>query len=354
MANDQQWYMAIGGRQVGPVGEQEIVSNVRNGSIDAKTLLFTAGMTNWTPLKEVPQFAAHLNAGSSAAAAPPSAPGFGAPSAQSYAPLTGRRAHEIDHTIFGEEMQFVEVELDPGESAIAEAGTMMYMTQGIQMETQFGDGSQERSGFLDKVVAAGKRVLTGESLFMTVFTCRSGQRERVAFAAPYPGKIVPIDLAQIGGTLICQKDAFLCAAKGTSIGISFSRKIGRGLFGGEGFILQKLEGDGMAFVHAGGTITSQELTGGETLRVDTGCLVAFLPSVNYDIQFTGGIKNTLFGGEGLFLATLTGPGRVFLQSLPFSRLADRIYTAAPAAGGSRRGEGSILGGLGGLLDGDNS
>jgi uncharacterized protein (TIGR00266 family) len=251
-------------------------------------------------------------------------------------------------------MQFVEITLDPQEAVIAEAGGMMYMTQGIQMATQFGDGSQPVAGFFDKVLSAGKRVLTGESLFMTVFSCASSRREKVAFAAPYPGKIVPIDLAQYGGTMICQKDSFLCAAKGTAIGISFSRKIGRGLFGGEGFILQKLEGDGMAFMHSGGTITSMDLAAGETLRVDTGCLVAFQPSVNYDIQFTGGIKNTLFGGEGLFLATLTGPGKVFLQSLPFSRLADRIYAASPRAGGGRREEGSLLGGLGGLLDGDNS
>ena len=251
-------------------------------------------------------------------------------------------------------MQYVEIELDPQEVVVAEAGSFMMMENGIKMETIFGDGSQQRSGVMGALLGAGKRLITGESLFMTVFSCGSSKRERVAFAAPYPGKIVPIDLAQYGGTMICQKDAFLCAAMGTSIGISFSRKIGRGLFGGEGFILQKLEGDGMTFMHSGGTITSMELTAGETLRVDTGCLVAFQPSVNYDIQFTGGIKNTLFGGEGLFLATLTGPGKVFLQSLPFSRLADRIYAASPRAGGSRREEGSLLGGLGGLLDGDNS
>ena len=264
-----------------------------------------------------------------------------------------RRSHEIDYAVFGDDMQFVEISLDPQEAVMVEAAGMMYMSQGIQMETQFGDGSQERPGIFDKVLAAGKRVLTGESLFMTKFTCHSSQREKVAFAAPYPGKIVPMDLAQLGGSLICQKDAFLCAALGTSIGIVFSRKIGRGLFGGEGFILQKLEGDGMAFIHAGGTIVGKELARAETLRVDTGCLVAFQPSVSYDIQFTGGIKNTLFGGEGLFLVTLTGPGKAYLQSLPFSRLADRVYAAAPRAGGSRREEGSILGGLGGLLDGDN-
>ncbi|MEW5975909.1 MAG: TIGR00266 family protein [Acidobacteriota bacterium] len=263
------------------------------------------------------------------------------------------RSHEIDYEVFGDDMQLVEITLDPQEAVIAEAGGMMYMTQGIQMETAFGDGSRADSGFFGKVLDAGKRVLTGESLFMTHFICRSSRQEKVAFAAPYPGKIIPFDLAQLGGRMICQKDSFLCAAKGTSIGIEFSRKIGRGLFGGEGFILQRLEGDGLTFIHAGGTIVGKELEAGERMRVDTGCLVAFQPSVNYDIQFTGGIKNTLFGGEGLFLATLTGPGKVFLQSLPFSRLADRIYQAAPSAGGSRRGEGSILGGLGGLLDGDN-
>jgi uncharacterized protein (TIGR00266 family) len=336
------WYLAVNNKSEGPFTADEVGARIRAGHVTPQTLSFTQGMSDWTPLGQIPQFHSMFKTGMLSMPPVPSR-------------TTGRaRSHEIDYEVFGDDMQFVEITLDPHEAVIAEAGGMMYMTQGIQMETQFGDGSQDRSGLFDKVVAAGKRVLTGESLFMTLFTCRSGQRERVAFAAPYPGKIVPIDLAQIGGTLICQKDAFLCAAKGTSIGISFSRKIGRGLFGGEGFILQKLEGDGMAFMHAGGTITSKELVIGETLRVDTGCLVAFLPSVNYDIQFTGGIRNTLFGGEGLFLATLTGPGKVFLQSLPFSRLADRIYTAAPGAGGGRREEGSILGGLGGLLDGDNS
>lgn len=336
------WYLAINSKSEGPFTTDEVGTRIRGGQVTPQTLAFTQGMSDWTPLHQIPQF--HSMFRSDTLSMPP-VPARAA---------SRMRSHEVDYEVFGDDMQFVEITLDPQEAVIAEAGGMMYMTQGIQMETQFGDGSQERSGFLDKVVAAGKRVLTGESLFMTLFSCRSSGRERVAFAAPYPGKIVPIDLAQVGGTLICQKDAFLCAAKGTAIGISFSRKIGRGLFGGEGFILQKLEGDGMAFLHAGGTITSKELAVGETLRVDTGCLVAFQPSVNYDIQFTGGIKNTLFGGEGLFLATLTGPGKVFLQSLPFSRLADRIYAAAPRAGGGRREEGSLLGGLGGLLDGDNS
>jgi len=265
----------------------------------------------------------------------------------------GQRAHEIDFKILGSEMQFVEVELDPGESAVAEAGSMMYMTPGIQMETVFGDGSQQRSGVMGALLGAGKRLITGESLFMTVFTNQGSGKQQVAFAAPYPGKILAMDLKQMGGTLICQKDSFLCAAKGVSIGIAFQRKIGVGLFGGEGFIMQKLEGDGLTFCHAGGTVHPVDLAPGQTLRVDTGCLVALQPTVAYDIQFVGKIKTALFGGEGLFFAALTGPGRVWLQSLPFSRMADRIYKAAPSAGGKRVGEGSILGGLGGLLDGDN-
>jgi uncharacterized protein (TIGR00266 family) len=268
--------------------------------------------------------------------------------------LSGRRAHEIDFKIEGSEMQFVEVELDPGESAVAEAGSMMYMTSGIQMETIFGDGSQQqKSGVMGALLGAGKRLVTGESLFMTVFTNHGAGKQQVAFAAPYPGKILAMDLHQLGGQLICQKDSFLCAARGVSIGIAFQRKIGVGLFGGEGFIMQRLEGDGLCFVHAGGTLHSLDLQAGQNLRVDTGCLVALQPSVTYDIQYVGKIKTALFGGEGLFYANLTGPGRVWLQSLPLSRMADRIYKAAPAASGSRREEGSILGGLGGLIDGDN-
>jgi len=263
--------------------------------------------------------------------------------------------HEIDYKIFGDDLQFVEVELDPNEATVAEAGGMMYMEDGIEMETIFGDGSrQSQGGFLGALMGAGKRLLTGESLFMTVFLNRSNQKKRLAFGAPYPGKIVAIHLQDIGGELITQKDSFLAAAKGVSIGIAFQRRIGVGLFGGEGFIMQRLEGDGLCFVHAGGTLHPVDLAAGQTLRVDTGCLVALQPSVGYDIQFVGKVKTALFGGEGLFFATLTGPGRAWLQSLPFSRMADRIYKAAPAAGGARRGEGSILGGLGGILDGDNS
>jgi uncharacterized protein (TIGR00266 family) len=260
--------------------------------------------------------------------------------------------HEVDFRIVGNEMQFVEVELDPGESAVAEAGSMMYMSPAIEMETVFGDGSQQRQGVMGALLGAGKRLITGESLFMTVFTNAGGSKQHVAFAAPYPGKILAMDLSQLGGELVCQKDSFLCAARGVSVGIAFQRKIGVGLFGGEGFIMQRLSGDGLCFVHAGGTVHAVELGGGQTLRVDTGCLVALQPSVGYDIEYVGKIKTALFGGEGLFFATLTGPGQVWLQSLPFSRMADRIYKAAPSAGGSRREGGSILGGLGDLLDGD--
>ena len=262
-------------------------------------------------------------------------------------------AHEVDYRIVGSDMQFVEVELDPGESTVAEAGAMMYMTSAIHMETIFGDGSSPRSGVMGALLGAGKRLLTGESLFMTVFTNQGQGKQHVAFAAPYPGKILAMDLKQLGGTLICQKDSFLCAARGVSIGIAFQRRMGVGLFGGEGFIMQRLEGDGLCFVHAGGTVHPLELQAGETLRVDTGCIVALQPSVTYDIQLVGGVKTALFGGEGLFFATLTGPGRVWLQSLPLSRLAGRIYKAIPSVGGSRREEGSLLGGIGDLLDGDS-
>jgi len=257
----------------------------------------------------------------------------------------------IDYEIFGSEMQFVEVELDPGEAAIGEAGVMMYMQDGIQMDTVFGDGSQQTSGFMGKLLGAGKRLLTGESLFTTVFHNESSGKRRVAFAAPYPGKIVPVQLTDIGGTLICQKDSFLCAAKGVSLGIAFQKKIGTGLFGGEGFIMQKLDGDGMAFIHAGGTLHERTLAPGETLRVDTGCVVAFQPSIDFDIQFVGKIKSAVFGGEGLFFATLSGPGKIWLQSLPLSRLANRIVMSAPAAGGRSADQGSLLGAgvLGGIL-----
>ena len=336
MSEGKQWYMALGGHQVGPVSADEILSNLQAGSIDSQTLLFTAGMSDWTPVKDVPQFSSRARSTTTVMPIPA---------------VPNRRAHEIDFDIHGEEMQYVEVALDPGESAVAEAGTMMYMTQGIELETVFGDGKQRTGGFMGKLVGAGKRLLTGESLFMTVFTNGARALEKVAFAAPYAGKILPMDLALIGGELVCQKDSFLCAAHGVSISIAFQKRIGVGLFGGEGFIMQKLEGDGLCFVHAGGTVRAIELARGETLRVDTGCLVALQPSVDYDIQFVGKVKTALFGGEGLFFAKLTGPGKVWLQSLPLSRLAGRIYRAAPQTKGGRKGEGSLLGGLGDLLDG---
>lgn len=260
--------------------------------------------------------------------------------------------HEIDYEIFGADMQYVEVELDPGEAAVGEAGMMMFMQDGIEMDTVFGDGSQQ-GGLFGKLLGAGKRLLTGESLFTTVFHNESVGKRRVAFAAPYPGKIVPVHLTDIGGALICQKDSFLCAAKGVSLGIALQRRLGAGLFGGEGFIMQKLEGDGWVFVHAGGTLIEKTLAPGEVLRVDTGCVVAFQPQVDFDIKFVGKIKSAIFGGEGLFFATLRGPGKIWLQSLPLSRLANRLMLATPAGGAS--GGASLLGAgaLGGLLGGDD-
>ncbi|MCX7883534.1 MAG: TIGR00266 family protein [Caloramator sp.] len=267
-------------------------------------------------------------------------------------------AHEVDYKIYGDDMQFVEVELDEGESVVAEAGAFMMMTDGIKMQTIFGDGSSKDSdsgGFMGKLFNAGKRVLTGESLFMTMFTNAGYGKQKVSFAAPYPGKIIPVNLLEYNGKIICQKDTFLCAAKGVSISIEFVKRLGAGFFGGEGFIMQRLEGDGKAFLHAGGTIIKKDLSVGEKLRVDTGCLVAMTGNVDYDIEYVGNIKTAFFGGEGLFYATLKGPGAVWIQSLPFSRLADRIYHAAPHAGGSRKDEGNVfdmLGGIGNLFDGD--
>lgn len=263
-------------------------------------------------------------------------------------------AHEIDYEIYGEEMQFVEIELDPMETVIAEAGSFMMMDEGIEMKTIFGDGSLQdsNSGIWGKVLSAGKRLLTGESLFMTAFVHGGEGKLKVSFAAPYPGKIIPVDLTKFEGKLICQKDAFLCAAKGVSVGIEFSRKLGRGFFGGEGFIMQKLEGDGMAFLHAGGTIIEKKLEIGEVLKIDTGCLVAFTRDVDYDIEIIKGIQNAIFGGEGLFYARLEGPGSVWIQSLPFSRLADRVLQASKHYGKGSKDEGSILGAFGNLLDGN--
>jgi uncharacterized protein (TIGR00266 family) len=338
MSNDKTWHTAVGGQQQGPFTQDQVVQQVKAGTLDRGAHVFSAGMTEWLPITSQRPFAAAF--GGSATVPPP--------------PSRSAVAHEIDYKIFGEEMQFVEITLDPGEACIAEAGSFMYMDPGIEMQTIFGDGSAQSDGegFMGKLLGAGKRVLTGESLFMTLFGNGGSARQDVAFASPYPGKIIPLDLTEHQGRILCQKDAFLCAAKGISVGIAFQKRLGAGLFGGEGFILQKLEGDGLAFVHAGGSIVSRQLKAGETLRLDTGCLVAFESGINYDIQMVKGIKTALFGGEGLFYASLTGPGRVWIQSLPFSRLASRIYAAAPQTGGARKGEGSILGGLGDLVMGD--
>ena len=261
-------------------------------------------------------------------------------------------SHEIDYKIFGDDLQAVEIELDPQETVVAEAGGMNWMEDGIQFEARLGDGSKPNSGFFDTVWGIGKRLLTGESIFLTHFTNNGVGKKSVAFASPYPGKIMPIDLSKAGGSIICQKDAFLCAAQGTEITITLNKKLGAGFFGGEGFILQKLNGDGMAFLHAGGTIVEKQLNG-EKLIVDTGCIVGFTGQIDYSIERAGGLKSMLFGGEGLFLATLQGTGTIYLQTLPFSRLADRILRSAPSQGGSSKGEGSVLGSLGRMVDGDN-
>ena len=263
------------------------------------------------------------------------------------------KSHEVDYKIYGDDMQFVEVELDPQETVMAEPGAMMMMNDAIEMATIFGDGSKEDEGFMGKLFSAGKRVLTGENMFMTAFTNQGSGKQHVSFSAPYPGKIIPLELSNYQGKIVCQKDSFLCAAKGVAVGMEFTKKLGAGFFGGEGFILQKLEGDGMAFVHAGGTLYKRELKAGEVLKVDTGSLVAFTKTVDYDIQMVGGIKNTLFGGEGFFLARMQGPGTVWIQSLPLSSLASRLVSAAPSSGGSRQGEGGILGSIGDMIDGND-
>ncbi len=342
MSDAVMWYIAVAGQQQGPFGKEDIINKIQAGEINGQTHLFAQGVTpNWTPLAQVSEFAPHL--GQTSAAAPPPVPDTGSGT---------RTSHEIDYQIFGDDLQFVEIELDPGETVIAEAGAMMFMEDGIDMEARFGDGSKPDQGFMGKLWEGAKRKLTGESLFMTWFTHQGSGKSHVSFGAPFPGKVVALDLSKIGGEFICQKDAFLCAAMGTELGIAFNKRIGAGFFGGEGFILQRLRGDGNAFVHASGTIVQRTLQAGQTLRVDTGCIVGFTPSVSYDIQMVKKLKSIFFGGEGLFLATLTGPGEVWLQSLPFSRLADRIYAAAPQGGGKQQGEGSVLGGVFNMIGGD--
>jgi uncharacterized protein (TIGR00266 family) len=322
------WFLGINGQQQGPFSDADVRAKVAAGTVSVDVLAWRDGMASWVAVGKIGE----LNG---PAEAPASAPPI---------PTSGGVADEIDYQIVGSEMQFVEIELDPKESVVAEAGGMMYMTDGITLNTIFGDGTQQSApkGILDYMVGAGKRILTGESLFMTLFTNTGQGKQHVAFAAPYPGKIIPVDLAKMGGRLICQKQAFLCAARGVSIGIAFQKKIGVGLFGGEGFIMQKLEGKGLCFVHAGGTIVEKQLEAGRTLRVDTGCLVALQDTVTYDVQFVGDVKSALFGGEGFFYATLTGPGKVWLQSLPFSRLAGKIAEVGRKGGVD---EGSAIDGV---------
>ncbi len=325
------WHYHSASGSTATTSDENLPELIAGGTISADTIVWTDGMPGWEPAgKVLPDFF-------KAAATPPPLPSGGPP------PIS-RRSHEVDYQIHGESIQMVEIELDPGETVIAEAGAMNYMEDGIQFETKMGDGSTPDTGFMGKLMAVGKRALTGESLFMTHFTNRGSGKKHVTFAAPYPGTVVPIDLSSVNGELLCEKDAFLCAALGTQVGIAFNKKLGSGLFGGEGFILQRLQGDGMAFVHAGGTVIRKELKG-EKLFVDTGCLVAFTKGVQYDIQRAGNLKSMVFGGEGLFLATLQGHGTVWLQSMPFSRLAQRI-TSMYATG---KGEGSVLGGLGNLF-----
>ncbi|MFM2169861.1 MAG: hypothetical protein RI957_90 [Verrucomicrobiota bacterium] len=313
----------------GTTSQENLAELVSNGTLKAETFVWKAGMAEWKPAALVlPQFFS-----ASSSPPPPPLPEAG-----------GKRSHDIDFTILGESMQMVEIELDPHETVIAEAGSMNYMEDGIAFETKMGDGSNPDTGFMGKLMQVGKRALTGESLFMTHFTNRSGGKKTVAFASPYPGTIIPIDLAQIGGELLCQRDSFLCAAMGTQVGMAFNQKLGAGLLGGEGFILQRLNGDGMAFIHAGGMVIRKELKG-EKLMVDTGCLVGFTKTIQYDIQRAGNLKSMILGGEGLFLATLQGHGTVWLQSLPFGRMAARII----GAGGGRQEQGGVVGGLSSLF-----
>ena len=344
MSGNPEWYVAHNDQSVGPLTLQELITRLpAHGG--AQAMVYGPGAAEWKPAGTVPELAAHLSAGPPAP--PPPSGAFPAP-----ATTGGRVSHEIDYEIHGEEMQYVEITLDPNETVIGEPGAMMYMTSNIHMETRFGDPSKQNQGLLDKLKTAGKRVLTGESMFVTMYTARGSQREHLGFASPFPGKLLPMHLDELGGELICQKDSFVCAAHGTQVGIAFQKRIGVGLFGGEGFIMQRLTGDGIAIIHAGGNMMQRDLKPGEMLKVDTGCLVALQPSVDYDIQFVGGFKNTLFGGEGLFFATLTGPGRIWLQTMPFSRLVGRIAGTLPSSRGGGAGEGSILGSLGGMLGGD--
>ena len=329
-----QWYLSYDGNQIGPLEHASAIAHARQ---NPNGHCWRHGFAEWIPIGSCAELARDA-----------------LPVTTTAPPPVSRRSDQLDYVIHGEDMQFVEIELDPGESVVAEAGTMMFKDAQVTMETVFGDGSHSGQGgtFVDKLVGAGKRVITGESLFTTVFShAGPAGKARCAFAAPYPGTIIPLTLSNYGGRIVCQKDSFLCAARGVSIGVFFQRRMLTALFGGEGFIMQKLEGDGQVFVHAGGTIVERELRAGEVLHVDTGCVVALTQTVDFDIRQVGGVKSMLFGGEGVFFAELTGPGHVWLQSLPFSRLAGRMFSAAYQRGG-RKEEGSVLGGLGGILSGD--
>ena len=338
-----QWYFLQPGhsQRSGPLSPEDAFAHVR---AHPEALCWREGLSGWQPARAMPEFAEVFDAGTPPSLPPPPPPGGSG------------RDDEIDYRIVGNDMPFVEVELDPGESAIAEAGALMYKDAAVNMDTVFGDGSRNAAGggVMGAIFAGAKRVVTGESLFTTVYTHAGQGKARVAFAAPYPGTVLPLRLSEHGGRIICQKDSFLAGARGVSLGIHFQKRILTGLFGGEGFIMQKVEGDGWVFLHAGGTLVERDLAAGERIDVDTGCVMAYHAGVQMDVRPVSGIKSMLFGGEGMFLATLTGPGKVWLQSLPFSRMAGRMLAAAPQSGGKDRGEGSVLGGLGRILDGDNN
>jgi len=337
-----EWYYTKDGQQCGPISSNELRELAQNGQISPDDLVWKQDMADWAPASRIQALFADQPTGRTPPPTPPKARPVSSSTRHT------KRCHEVDYQILGDDLQVVEIELDPGETVIAEAGAMNYMEDGITFEAKMGDGSKPDAGFFGKLFEGAKRKLTGESLFLTHFTNSGTGKKRAAFAAPYPGKIVALDLAQVSNEILCQKDAFLAAALGTEVGIAFTRRFGTGFFGGEGFILQRLRGDGHVFMHAGGTIVEKQLNG-ETLRVDTGCLVAFTPGIDYDIERAGGLKSMIFGGEGLFLATLRGQGTIWLQTLPFSRLADRIIAHAPRTGGNSKGEGSVLGGLGDLF-----
>ena len=339
-----EWYYAKDNQQHGPISTTELQAMAADGRLAANDLVWKEGLGDWTPAGRVQGLLRGTSTATLSTAPPPPV----RPMEQARTASGTPHCHEIAYEIYGDDMQVVEVELDHGETVVAEAGAMNYMEDGINFEARMGDGSKPDAGIFGKLFEGAKRMLTGESLFLTHFTNQGARAAKVGFAAPYPGKIIPMDLSRMGGEILCQKDAFLAAAYGTEVGIAFTKKLGTGFFGGEGFILQRLRGDGMAFVHAGGTVVRKELAG-QILRVDTGCLVAFTPQVEYSIERAGGLKSMVFGGEGLFLATLRGHGTVWLQTLPFSRLADRVLRHAPGAFSGKE-EGSVLGKLGNLFE----